>query len=130
MSHDVPPDQLDWQAQLRAGTLSIPACVRCGRCFFPYMCGCPHCGSADITRRLSAGNGELYSWVVVHRTLTASFTDQTPYSVVAVDLDVGARVFGRWLGDLGELDPGLAVRASPYPAGTEYALGFIAGGPA
>jgi uncharacterized OB-fold protein len=94
------------------------------------MCGCPHCGSADITRRRSAGTGTVYSWVVVHRTLTEPFTGQTPYSVVAVDLDVGARVFGRWLGDPGELDPGLAVRASPYPAGTEYALGFIAGGPA
>lgn len=127
MSHDVPPEQLDWQAQLRVGTLSIPACARCGRCFFPYMCGCPHCGSADITRRRSAGTGTVYSWVVVHRTLTEPFTGQTPYAVVAVDLDVGARVFGSWVGDHAELDAGLAVRARPYLAGAEYALGFIAG---
>lgn len=124
------PQALDWQAQLRAGPLYIPACARCGRCFFPDMCGCPHCGSADITRRLSGGSGELYSWVVVHRTLTEPFAGQTPYAVVAVDLDVGARVFGRWLGDLAELDAGLAVRARPYLAETEYALGFVAGSPA
>jgi uncharacterized protein len=124
------PEHRDWQAQLRAGTLSIPACARCGRCFFPGMCGCPHCGSPDLTRRRSDGGGELYSWIVVHRTLTEAFTGQTPYAVVAVDLDVGARVFGRWLGGLGELDAGLAVRARPYLAGTEYALGFVAGGPA
>ena len=113
-----------WSEQLAAGIVEIARCRPNAHAFFPPMPGCPNCGSAAVELVASSGAGRIYSWVVVHRTLAASFADQTPYGIVAVDLDEGARVFGRWLGRLDELAADIQVTACPYPADGQTALGF------
>lgn len=62
----------------------------------------------------SEGLGSVYSWVVVHRTLNPGFEGQTPYAVVAVDLDGGGRMMGRFLGPIEDIDAGLRVCFSSY----------------
>jgi uncharacterized protein len=37
----------------------------------------------------------VYSWVGVQRPMTPAFAGEVPYTVATVDLDGGARVFGR-----------------------------------
>ena len=122
-------DATRWNAQLGAGVVELARCAEAGHVFFPPMPGCPDCGSTQIEPIQSSGRGTIYSWVVVHRTLVAPFTDQTPYAIVAVDLAEGARVFGRWLGREDELAASVTVTAAPYRADGASVLGFIAAAP-
>jgi uncharacterized OB-fold protein len=46
----------------------------------------------------STGRGLLYSWVVVNRALGQIMSADTPYTIVAVDTEEGARMFGRLFG--------------------------------
>jgi uncharacterized OB-fold protein len=48
--------------------------------------------------------------------------DDTPYTVVAVDLDEGARIYGRLLGDVGP-DAGARVRFHPFHVKVESDAG-------
>jgi uncharacterized OB-fold protein len=59
------------------------------------MPSCPFCGTPGGTEVTATGTGTVYSWVRVNRPLTPAFADDVPYSVAAVDLDGGGRVFAR-----------------------------------
>jgi uncharacterized OB-fold protein len=59
------------------------------------MPACPYCGTFGGVEVAVAGTGRVYSFVRVHRALTAAFADEVPYSVATVDLDGGGRVFAR-----------------------------------
>jgi uncharacterized OB-fold protein len=60
--------------------------------------------------------------VVIHRALHPAFAGDVPYTVAAVDLDEGARVFGRLLE--GEAEAGAAVEAVVYRVEQQALLGF------
>jgi uncharacterized OB-fold protein len=73
----------------------------------------------------SRGLGHVYSWVVVNRTLSPEFADDTPYVIVAVDLDEGARMVGRLLERAdAPIQPGEAVCAVLYTALEQTLVGF------
>jgi hypothetical protein len=116
------PDTTWWWEALGRGELLLPHCSACDGYFFPPMPACPHCGSTVTDRRRSAGEGTIYSWVVVHLAQDPAFRDETPYTVVAVHLTEGARVFGRISN--GPLADGMRVRAVPYAVGETTLLGF------
>ncbi|HVW32291.1 MAG TPA: OB-fold domain-containing protein, partial [Acidimicrobiia bacterium] len=97
---DIDADSAWWWEALDRGRLLLPRCPACERCFFPPLPACPHCGSARITAIPAGGRGAVYSWVVVHIALDPAFAGDIPYTVVAVDLDEGVRVFGRLHGEV------------------------------
>ncbi|GAA1844923.1 hypothetical protein GCM10009836_25530 [Pseudonocardia ailaonensis] len=104
-------DTVPWWEALAEGQLTVPTCDDCRRRFFPPQPYCPHCGSTSAQLQPHAGDGTVYSWVVVHRAFAEEFAGDVPYGIVAVDLDGGGRLVGRFSGDPGLLRDGLPVTA-------------------
>jgi uncharacterized protein len=75
--------------------IALTECEKCGRRWQTAFAGCPYCGSTATHREEFAGVGSVYSWVEVCRSLDDPPAD-VPYTVITVDLDAGARVFGRY----------------------------------
>lgn len=113
-----------WWDALAAGRLELPRCLSCGRTFFPPQPTCPHCGSGEWERIQASGLGRVYSWVVIHIPLDTRFKDEVPYAILAVELDEGARLFGRWKGTLEEIAAGARVKAWIYRVEGQPLLGF------
>jgi uncharacterized OB-fold protein len=119
-------DSGPYLAALRRHELVLQHCAGCGRARFPPMPACPWCGGDAAEWRAVSGRGRVYSWVGVHRALTADFESEVPYTIAAVELDEGARVFGRLEGPEPGV-PGGAVVATfvDHPEWTE--LRFVTG---
>jgi uncharacterized OB-fold protein len=111
-----------WESLQRDGFL-LPRCRSCKAFSFPPMPACPRCGGSRFDRVAASGRGRLYSWVVVHMALHPAFQAETPYTIVAVDLDEGVRIFGR-LREGGTPTDGASVRAVTYDANGVTLLGF------
>jgi uncharacterized OB-fold protein len=124
---DVDVDSAWWWEALAGGRLLLPRCDDCAACFFPPLESCPRCGGRDLSRVESSGRGTVYSWVVVHVALDPAFAGDVPYTVVAVDLEEGPRLFGRWHG--GEPRAGVPVRAVVGNVAGTPVLGFTTGLP-
>jgi uncharacterized protein len=116
------PDTTWWWDELRAGRLLMPRCRPAGHTFFPPSPGCPICGADDIEHVPVSGRGQVYSWIVIHRALDPAYVDDVPYTVVAVTLDEGPRVFGRIAN--GDVTAGQRVRATIYTVDSITLLGF------
>jgi uncharacterized protein len=88
-------DSDPWWEALDAGQLTLPHCLDCGATWFPVTPGCPECGGIHVALIASTGRGYLYSWVVINRALGQNSSADIPYTIVAVDTEEGARMFGR-----------------------------------
>jgi uncharacterized OB-fold protein len=117
-------DSRPWWDALGDGRLILPRCLRCGRCWFPPAPGCPNCGGERFEWIEASGGGSIYSWVVIARALSPAFEADVPYTILAVDLDEGVRIFGR-LAAGAEPAAGARVRAQIYRAGGQALLGFV-----
>ena len=115
-----------WWKALRQGELLIPNCRDCGSRFFPPQAFCPNCGSRNWHGATTGGTGKIYSWIVTHHAFTPEFSDDLPYAIVAVDLDDGGRLVGRYVGDLDAIRAGLPVRTKVLRGTNEAVLGFEA----
>jgi len=92
-----------WQG-CQAGELRYQRCAACGQANFPPTEHCRHCLASELDWRISAGVGEIYSWTVVHRPVTAEF--EPPYAPAIVTLDEGYQMLTNIVG----VEPeGLAV---------------------
>jgi uncharacterized OB-fold protein len=83
-----------WQL-LTEHRIQLQTCSLCGHRRFPPMPSCPYCGGTDAEIVAVPGTGTIYSWVRVHRALSAAMASEVPYCIVTVDLDGGSRMFGR-----------------------------------
>ena len=118
-------DSDPWWEALATGQLTLPHCPACGATWFPATPGCPECGEPHVDLMVSTGHGRLYSWVVVNRALSPAFTDDVPYTIVAVDLDEGARMVGRLLTDNNApLRAGEPLGAQIYTVSGQFLVGF------
>lgn len=72
--------------------ISIRRCHDCGNATRADDERCPRCGGETRTAG-TEGEGVVYSWTTVHRSLGDSV--DTPYTVLSVDLRAGVRVLGR-----------------------------------
>ena len=119
-------DSLPWWSAVQERRLLIPGCGACGLRWFPPTPGCPRCGSTAVSLAPSEGRGRIYSWVIANRALSDAFAAEAPYAILAVELEEGARMFGRLLGD--PADPRIASRsavtADYYEAGGQVLVGF------
>jgi uncharacterized OB-fold protein len=116
------PDSEQWWAAVREGRFELPLCDACGHRWFPPTPRCPKCASPEVRLAAASPRGEVHSWIVVHRALDEAFVDDTPYTVVAVELEDGARMFGRLLD--GDPAPGASVEARSYKVGGSVLVGF------
>jgi len=115
----VPIDDRDQQRYWLAaakGELSLQRCSTCERYVHPPGPGCHHCGSADLVwdDLGSQITGQVYSYVVVHRSFLRSFIDDVPYVVALVELDdldkvrITANIIS--IDDPSEVEIGMRVR--------------------
>jgi uncharacterized OB-fold protein len=83
-----------WEG-LEGERLLLQRCAACGVHRFPPLPACADCGSAEVAHVRASGQGELYSWIVVHRAFSEAFEADVPYTVGVVELDEGCRMLAR-----------------------------------
>lgn len=100
-----------WQA-LAEGRLAIQHCRDCGQWTWPPRPVCSHCFGEDCQFDTVAGTGEIFSWVVVHRSTLPHLTPFLPYTLALVRLDEQADIYipGRVIGEVAARR-GMRVRA-------------------
>ena len=108
-------DTAEWWQGLNDGRLTVPECQECRERFFPPQPFCCHCGSSRWSLVGTSGHGTVYSWVVANRSFAPEFDADVPYGIVAVDLEGGGRMIGRFAGDSGRLRSGLEVSSMIQP---------------
>jgi uncharacterized OB-fold protein len=95
------PEPDEWSGPFWAGLaerrIVIQVCPACERHRFPRMPACPYCAAAGGADIEVPGTGTVYSFIRAHRALTPASAAIVPYAVATVDLDGGARMFGRVL---------------------------------
>jgi uncharacterized OB-fold protein len=84
-----------WEG-IEEGRLLFQRCSDCETARFPWLPGCPQCGSDRWRAEESSGRGTVYSRVVVHHPLPAAFPG--PYSVALVELAEGVRMVSNVVG--------------------------------
>lgn len=70
----------------------VQSCEDCHRQIFYPRILCHHCGSTNVSYREHSGEGEIYSFTVVHRTRHPAFKEKVPYVVAIIDLAGGGRM--------------------------------------
>jgi uncharacterized OB-fold protein len=104
----ITPDTRFWWDGLAAGELRIQRCTDCGTLRHPPEPACAHCGHLDWDWRVSAGDGAVYSHVIMHEPRFEAF--DYPYVVALIDLDEGARLVANVDGvPPGEVEIGMRV---------------------
>lgn len=75
--------------------IMIQQCSNCSTHLPPAQLVCDHCGCDDLTWVEADGSGEIYTYVVYHRSFHPAFNDQVPYIVALVELKEGPRLMGQ-----------------------------------
>lgn len=80
-------DSAEFWEGCKRHALLIQRCQRCGKFrFFPSPT-CPYCNSWDLAWTRVSGHGQIYSWVVVTRSIHPAFAGEVPYVVAVVELE-------------------------------------------
>lgn len=110
----------------RAGQLRYQRCGECGSANFPPAEHCRGCLSPELAWRTGAGQGEIYSWTVVHRPVTAEF--DAPYAPAIVTLDEGYQMLTNIVGVPADLlRIGLRVHAAFHAVTPGVTLPYFTG---
>jgi uncharacterized OB-fold protein len=84
----------DWWNAAAESRLLLLRCPACDAHWLPWMPHCPDCGPGTGPVVVeSSGRGSLYSWVVVHKSLSSP--SEVPFTVASVRLVEGAMIYGR-----------------------------------
>lgn len=90
----------------------IQRCPNCQRYQHEPIVLCPACAT-PLEWTEASGEGELYSFIIVHNALHPSFVGRTPYNVAVVKLDEGPFITTRVVGSPNsELAIGRRVRVA------------------
>lgn len=81
------PDSPYWRG-IGEGELVVRWCGACRFTSFPPTPFCPNCGEANGQECKIGRSGQLYSWIVIHRTVDLAFASDTPYVIGIVDVPV------------------------------------------
>jgi len=93
--YDEDLDNDPWWAALAEHRVVVQACPACHRHRLPRMPACPWCAAPGGLDVEVEGTGTIYSFVRADRALTPEREAEVPYAIATVELDGGARVFGR-----------------------------------
>jgi len=83
---------------LAAGEVRLQRCAACGAHQYPPESFCYACGSSDLAWVQVAGEGTVYSFIVVHQEYHEAFREFLPYTVAIVQMDEGPRMLSAMLG--------------------------------
>ncbi|KUO08725.1 bifunctional MaoC family dehydratase N-terminal/OB-fold nucleic acid binding domain-containing protein [Streptomyces sp. DSM 15324] len=78
-----------WEG-VREHRLLLQRCAGCAALRFPWLPGCPSCGSPEWDTVEASGAGTVFSYVVLHHPPFPAF--EPPYAVVLVELAEGVRI--------------------------------------
>lgn len=110
----------------RAHELRYQHCAACGSANFPPTEHCRQCLSENLRWQPGSGRGEIYSWTVVYRPVTAEF--EPPYAPAIITLDEGYQMLTNVVGVPPEdLDVGLRVRVEFHATGPDVTLPYFTG---
>ena len=116
-----------WQG-CRARELRYQRCAACGLANFPPTEHCRQCLSAELRWPQSDGVGEIYSWTVVHRPVTAEF--EPPYAPAIVTLDEGYQMLTNIVGVApADLAIGMPVQVQFHDVGDDVTLPYFTARP-
>ena len=113
-----------WWAATAEGRLLLLRCPECGSTWLPWMPHCPEHGPTTEPETIeSAGLGTVYSWVVIHYSI--SEPDQVPFTVGSVLLDEGAMMYGRLrVSPRTQVSPDASAIAEFVPRGDRTVVDF------
>jgi uncharacterized protein len=92
-----PDTQPFWEATKRH-ELMYQMCNACHAVIFYPRRHCTHCGSGDVARHVSKGQGTVYTFSVIMQSRHPAFAELGPYAVAYVDLDEGFRMMTNIVG--------------------------------
>lgn len=99
-----------WEG-LGEGEIRLQRCDDCSRVQFYPRSGCRHCGSTSLTWEALSGDGEVYTYTVVHRAPFEAFKPDVPYVIAVVELAEGPRLVTNVVGcPVDEVSIGMRVR--------------------
>ena len=114
-----------WQG-CQSGELRYQRCEACGISNFPPTEHCRQCFSADLVWMESGGVGEIYSWTVVHRPVTAEF--EPPYAPAIITLDEGYQMLTNVVGVApDDLEIGMRVQVQFHAVAPDVTLPYFTG---
>jgi len=112
----------------RSGELRYQRCGDCGLANFPPTEHCRQCLSPEVAWQRGGGHGEIYSWTVVHRPVTAEFAP--PYAPAIVTLDEGYQMLTNIVGvQPDQLEVGMRVQVQFHEVGPDVTLPYFTSGP-
>lgn len=88
--------------------LMLQQCDDCHKHIFYPRNICPHCFSDSLTWTETSGQGKIHSFTVVHKAPPA-FKEEAPYVVGIIELEEGARMLSRIIGEREEIAIGKSV---------------------
>ncbi|WP_372719792.1 Zn-ribbon domain-containing OB-fold protein [Immundisolibacter sp.] len=80
------------------GKVLVQHCPDCATWLAPGAFLCENCGSTGVQWRQASGRGEIYSYVVMHRTFDPAFEAMVPYNVCLIELEEGPRLLANVVG--------------------------------
>ncbi len=97
----------------KQGQLVVQKCDSCGALRFPPRKLCANCLSRQSSWTPVSGEGEVYSFIIMHRVYHPAFATQVPYAVATIKLKEGARMLSNVIGiNPHEIKCGMPVRVS------------------
>lgn len=98
-----------WEA-CRDRRLVVQECTSCGQRRYPPVGMCHRCRSWEL-RWVELGDGEVYSWVVVHHSPIEALRREVPYVVAVIDFGDGVRIPTQLVGvEPDQIHAGMRVR--------------------
>jgi uncharacterized OB-fold protein len=94
----VAPDMKPFFDAAKRHELVVQRCAQCGTHRFPAREICSTCLARDAEWVRVSGEGEIFSYNVMHQVYHPGFADEVPYAVVVVKLKEGAKMTSNLLG--------------------------------
>ena len=119
----VTPETEEFWAATAEGRLLLRRCDDCGTVIWYPRAHCPGCGSQRTSWSDASGNGTVYAFTVVHRSVVDGFREAVPYVVAYVELEEGPRVMTNIVDcDPGSVEVGMPVTVVFHDTGKGNAL--------
>lgn len=104
-----------WEAT-KSRRLLLQWCRSCDESIYYPRYACPSCLGDDVEWREASGEGDVYTFNVMHSPGSPFMADQLPYVVALVDLAEGARILTNIVGcDPADVSVGMAVKLAWEP---------------
>jgi hypothetical protein len=120
------PDSAPWWDALREHRLLFQRCRRCGHAQLYFRAVCRECWSRDLETPESSGRGVVYSYSVLYSVGDPVLKEELPYALAIVELDEGARLLTRIVGDPDAVAVGRRVRVVFHDVDEELTLPYFA----